>query len=63
MCTVRELLDCAQGNMSSGGVLGPLMAKAQIRQYQELIDAGANPYDDVDEALEKYPECSLKLEL
>lgn len=62
MGTVRELLECAEHNMSSGvGGIGQMLAKAQIKQYRELKDAGADDEDDVDESLEKYPECRLKL--
>ena len=60
MCTVKELLGCAESNLTEPSGITAMIAKAQIRQYKELIAAGASDDDDVDEMLEKYPECQLK---
>jgi hypothetical protein len=60
-CTVKELLDCAEINLSDPSPLGTMLAKAQIKQYKELKEAGASDDDDVDEVLEKYPHCQLKI--
>lgn len=60
MGKVIELLDCAEINEKENAQLGALIAKAQRRQYKEMIEAGANDEDDVDEVLEKYPQCKLK---
>lgn len=62
MATVKELLDCAESNLKEPSQLGTIIARAQIKQYNELKAAGANDKDDCDEALEKYPNCALKLE-
>jgi hypothetical protein len=62
MCTVKGLLDCAESNLTDPSTISAMIAKAQIRQYKELIAAGATDDDDVDEMLEKYPECNLKLD-
>ncbi len=59
MTTVGELLECAKTNAEIPGI-GGMLAKAQIKQYQELKAAGAKDEDDVDESLEKYPHCNLK---
>lgn len=58
-CTVKELLDCADVNENSNWDFQIKLAKAQRKQYQMLIESGANDDDDVDEALEKYPDCKL----
>ena len=55
MGTVRELVDCAESNMTSA--FGIKISKALLRQHRELLAAGASLDDDVDEALELYPEC------
>lgn len=60
MATVRELLECAKINLEEPSQFGCMLAKAQIKQYQELKEAGAQDEDDVNESLEKYPQCNLK---
>jgi len=61
-CTVKELLNYAEYNRDHASVQIQLdLAEAQERQHDELISAGASEDDNINEALEKYPECHLKL--
>ncbi|MFW6246820.1 MAG: hypothetical protein ACOC22_01445 [bacterium] len=62
MSTVIGLLECAVTNIGNGS-LGTALAKAQIKQYLNLKKKGVNDFDDVDEALEKYPDCELDIDL
>jgi len=63
MGSVIQLLDCAISNISDTIIMNLQrdIAIAQIKQYKELRKAGAKDEDDVDEALEKYPQCELKI--
>lgn len=62
MALVIGLLDCAMSNLESPTPFGVMLAKGQIKQYIDLKRSGAEDGDDVDEALEKYPDCHLKVE-
>ena len=60
MSKVVELFYHALVNREEDTVLSRIISKAQLKQYEELISAGANDEDDFDEALIKYPNCKLK---
>ena len=60
MSKVVELFYRALVNREENTILSTILSKAQFRQYEELITAGANDEDDFDEALVKYPSCKLK---
>lgn len=60
MATVGELLEMAKINIDNGQI-GVMLAKAQITQYQDFKKFGVGDDEDIDETLDKYPECNMKL--